>query len=174
MSNTYKLSGGEKLKEYLTLLAAKAKNSALLNVGFPEGGTEPDGESTPMVAFLNEFGRTVRVKNPHTEMSQGRSVEVVGDYYQAPRPFFRNMISAKSPTWGEDLGVLLKAKDYDAVEALGLLGEEIRGQLVSSIQELQSPPLAPSTIKAKGFPKPLINTGAMWQGTASWVESTKE
>src|ERR1019366_9296045 len=130
MANTYKLSGGEKLQEYLTLLAAKAKNSALLNVGFPEGGTEPDGESTPMVAFLNEFGRTVRVKNPHTEMSQGRSVEVVGDYYQAPRPFFGNMIAKESPHWGEDLGKLLVAKEYDAVISLKVLGEEIHGELV--------------------------------------------
>src|ERR1019366_2714185 len=84
LTHTNSLSGGEKLQEYLTLLAAKAKNSALLNVGFPEGGTEPNGESTPMVAFLNEFGRTVRVKNSHTEMSQGRSVEIEGDYYKAP------------------------------------------------------------------------------------------
>src|ERR1019366_6585844 len=159
MANTYKLSGGEKLQEYLTLLAAKSKNSALFNVGFPEGGKESNGQSTPLVAFINEFGRTVRSKD--------------GDYYQMPRPFFRNMIAKESPHWGEDLGKLLVEADYDAVEALKPLGEEIHGELVESIQALTSPPLAESTIKAKGFDKPLINKGDMWQGASSWVEETE-
>jgi hypothetical protein len=167
MGKTYELSGGEKLKKYLTLLAAKAKNSAILSVGFPEGGTEPDGTSTPLVAFINEFGRTVRVKNPHKEAG---NVEVVGDYYQAPRPFFRTMIADESPHWGEDLGKLLVAREYDAVSSMKTLGEEIKGELVESIQALTSPPLAPRTIARKGFDKPLIDTGTMWQGTDSWVD----
>lgn len=151
------------MEKYLTLLAAKAKNSALLNVGFPEGGTEPNGESTPMVAFINEFGRTVRSKD--------------GDYYQLPRPFFRRMISKESPHWGEDLGKLLVAHHYDAVAALNPLGEEIHGELVQSIQDLYSPPLAESTIKRKKFAidpsKPLIDSGTMWMGVDSWVEETE-
>lgn len=157
MGETFKFSGGEKLEKYLTLLAAKAKNSALLNVGFPEGSTEQDGTPTPLVAFINEFGRTVRSKS--------------GDYYQLPRPFFRRMIAKESGHWGEDLGKLLVAKHYDAVAAFKPLGEEIHGELVQSIQDLQSPPLAPSTIKRKGFSKPLIEHGTMWQSVSSWVES---
>ena len=159
MANTYKLSGGDKLNKYLTLLAAKAKNSALLNVGFPEGGTEPNGQSTPLVAFINEFGRTVRSKD--------------GDYYQLPRPFFRTMIAKESKHWGEDLGKLLLEHDYDAVSSLNVLGKELHGELVESIQTLTTPPLAESTIKRKGFTKPLIDTGTMWQGVDSWVEETK-
>ena len=159
MANTFKLSGGDKLDKYLTLLAAKAKNSATLNVGFPEGATEPDGQPTPLVAFINEFGRTVRSKD--------------GDYYQMPRPFFRTMIAKQSTHWGEDLGKLLVAKHYDAVEAFKPLGKEIEGELVDSIKELTSPPLAPSTIKRKGFDKPLIDTGTMWMGVSSWTEQTE-
>jgi len=157
MAETHKLTGGASLKKALTMIAAKAKNSALLNVGFPEGSTESNGESTPLVAFINEFGKIVRSKD--------------GDYYQMPRPFFRRMIAKESPHWGEDLGKLLVARHYDVVEAFKPLGEEIHGELVASIQTLTSPPLAPSTIKRKGFSKPLINKGDMWRSVSSWVQS---
>lgn len=136
-------------------IEVKAKGSALLNVGFPKGATEPNGQSTALVAFINEYGRIVRSKN--------------GDYYQLPRPFFRNMIAKHHTHWGEDLGKLLKAHDYDAVEALNDLGEDIAGALKQSIQDLQTPPLALSTIKAKGFPKPLIKSWKMWGSVTHWV-----
>ena len=156
MGTTYKLTGGDKLQKALELIAAKAKNSAVLNVGFPRGATEPDGQPTALVAFLNEFGKIVRSKD--------------GDYYQLPRPYFRNMIAKYSPHWGDDLAKLLKAEDYDAVKALDLLGEDIEGALKKSIQELQTPPLAPSTIKKKhGATKPLIDSGKMFQSTKHWV-----
>ena len=144
-----KLSGGKKLEEALKLLAAKAKNSAVLSVGFPEGATYPDGTPVPFVAAMNEFG------------SSG-----------PPRPFFRGMIAQESPHWGKDLGELLKSEDYDASKALALMGNEIEGELVESIQTLTDPPLAPSTIVAKGFDKPLVNTGVMWQSVDSFVEKT--
>ena len=37
-----------------------------------------------------------------------------------------------------------------------LIGEQIEGELVQSIHDLKTPPLAPATIAAKGFDKPLI------------------
>ncbi len=141
-------SGGDKLEKTLRLLAVKAKNSGVLNVGFPEGSTESDGTSTPLVAYINEFGK------------EG----------QPPRPFFRRMIAKESPHWGKDLGKFLKKHNFDAISALKDMGEEIHGELVESIQELVDPPLAPSTIARKGFDKPLIETGRMWQNITSEVK----
>lgn len=161
-----KLSGGKKLEAALKLLAAKAKNSAVLSVGFPEGAEYPDGTPVPLVAAMNEFGHMVTVKHPKGD--------VAGSYYQMPRPFFRGMIAQESPHWGKDLGKLLKAEDYDATKALTFMGEEIEGALVESIQSFTSPPLAQSTIDAKGFDKPLIDTGLMWQSVDSFVEETKK
>jgi hypothetical protein len=90
-----------------------------------------------------------------------------------PRPFFRGMIAQESQHWGRDLGALLKSEDYDASNALTLMGKEIEGELVESIQTLTDPPLAPSTIAAKkGVTKPLIDTGLMWQSVDSFVEKT--
>ena len=159
MAKTFKLTGGKKIAEALTFIEVKTKNSALLHVGFPSGGTELNGEPTALVAFINEYGRIVRSKE--------------GDYYQMPRPFFRNMIAKGEKHWGADLAALLKANDYDAVLTLEQMGEEMVGELKESIQELTSPELAPSTIKRKGFSKPLIDTGNMLNSINSWVVEKK-
>lgn len=140
------MRGGENAKRKLRDLADKVR-SAKLRVGFLEGATYPDGTKVALVAYMNEFGRSV-----HSDE---------GDYYQLPRPFFRSMISAKSPSWSNELGKLMKNNENDSMRCLELMGIRIKGQLQESITALVSPPLAPSTIARKGFAKPLIDTGHM-------------
>ena len=166
MAIIFKTRDDKKLKKALELIAVKAKNSAVLKVGFKEGSTEEDGTPTPLVAYLNEFGKTVQVKHPNGEVG--------GTYYQMPRPFFRRMIAAGKAAWPEYLGKLLKENDYDAVAALEQLGVKIDGELKLSITELESPPLAQSTIDKKHFPKPLINKGWMWKNVTHWVDDITE
>ena len=153
MAVTAKISGGDKLQKRLEEILKQAQNSQLVNVGFLEGATYPDGTPVAQVAAINEYGREVRSKE--------------GNYYQLPRPFFRGMIANKKSGWGKSLGNLLKSNNYDAHKALALMGYGIGGQLQESIQQLTSPPLAESTIKAKGgtatAAKPLIDTGHMFQ-----------
>lgn len=147
------ISGGDKLRKHLMELAVKLQKPATLNVGFLEGATYPDGTPVAAVAASNEYGRMVEVKHPKGD--------VAGTYYQMPRPFFRSMISKKSGEWGKSVGELLKANNYEAPRALSLMGDGIAGQLRESIQELSDPALAPSTVEAKGFAKPLVDTGHM-------------
>ena len=45
---------------------------------------------------------------------------------------------------------------------MGQVGALIAGQLQKSINETNNPPLSPRTIARKGFDKPLIDTGHMW------------
>ncbi len=71
------------------------------------------------------------------------------------------MIRACSPRWGAELGKILVATGYDAKTSFMQMGTRIKDQLITSINEFFDPPLKPSTIKAKGFPKPLIDTGVM-------------
>lgn len=141
------LSGGDKLEKKLAEIAAKAGAAGTLRVGYLEGSTYPDGTSVPMVAAVNEYGRMVKSKD--------------GDYFQMPRPSFRNMIAKRSPRWAEQLGKIAVAADYDMKLTLDRMGQLMVGQLQGSIRELVSPPLAESTIKAKGFSKPLIDTAIM-------------
>lgn len=119
-------------------------------VGFMEGATYPDGTPVAAVAFWNEYG------------GPGRQ----------PRPFFRQMIAKESPTWPAKMGKLAKATDYDGDKVLALMGEDIKGALQKSINDFQSPPLAPSTIEAKGFAKPLIDTSHMLNSVTYEVDKS--
>lgn len=135
------VSGGDKLQAALDKIARNLKSGGTVKVGFLEGATYPDGTSVPLVAAINEFGAP----------SRG----------QPPRPFFRNMIQAKSGEWPKAVEGLLKANNYDAKRTLELTGAAIAGQLRQSIVDLVDPPLAPSTVRRKGFSKPLIDTSVM-------------
>jgi hypothetical protein len=141
------LSGGDALERKLKEIADKIGKAGTLQVGFFEGATYPDGKPVPLIAFINEFGRTVKTKE--------------GSFFQMPRPFFRNMIAKESPKWPAKLGRTAVASGYDMRLTLERMGAGIAGQLQASIRELTSPPLAPRTIARKGFSKPLIDTAVM-------------
>ena len=123
---------------------AKRMGGGEVAVGFMEGATYPDGTPVAAVAFWNEYGK------------EG----------QPPRPFFRQMIAAESPGWPKKMAALAKATDYDGDKVLALMGEDIKGALQQSINDFQTPGLAPSTIEEKGFAKPLIDTSHMLNSIA--------
>ena len=123
---------------------AKRMGGGEVAVGFMEGATYPDGTPVAAVAFWNEYGK------------EG----------QPPRPFFRQMIAAESPSWPKKMAALAKATDYDGDKVLALMGEDIKGALQQSINDFQTPGLAPSTIEEKGFAKPLIDTSHMLNSIA--------
>lgn len=146
------IKGGHKLQQALAKIAAKLGNPATLRVGFLEGSTAPNGQSMPLRAALNEFGHEYNgVVTP-------------------PRPFFRNMVAAKSGEWPDGVAHQLKITNYDAKLTLERTGEAIKGQLQESILDFTSPPLAASTIAHKGFDKPLIEHGDMLNAVAAEVK----
>ena len=118
---------------------AKRMGGGEVAVGFMGDATYPDGTPVAAVAFWNEFGK------------EG----------QPPRPFFRQMIAAESPGWPKKMAKLAKTAGYDGDKVLALMGEDIKGALQQSINDFTTPGLAPSTIEAKGFAKPLIDTSHM-------------
>ena len=135
-------TGGTALQRKLTEIAKQIESASSVRVGFLEDSTYDDGTQTAYVAALNEFG------DP--------------DHNQPPRPFFRNMIAANQGGWGAALGKTLKASNFNTEQAFSLMGDGMKGQLQKSIQQLDSPPLSPKTIARKGFSKPLIDTGHMF------------
>lgn len=135
------IKGGAKMKAALKEIGERASNAKAVNVGFLSGATYPDGTSVAMVAAIQNFG------------APGAGIP--------PRPFFTRMIQDKSPGWGVSLGALLKGDNYDAHKALDQMGEGIGGQLRESVLQTNSPPLAPATVKRKGFDKPLVDTSHM-------------
>ena len=143
------LSGADGVMKALEDIARKMGGGEVA-VGFMAGATYPDGTPVAAVAFWNEYG------------GPGRQ----------PRPFFRQMIAQESPPWPGKMAKLAKATDYDGDKVLALMGEDIKGALQQSINEFQSPPLAPSTIEAKGFAKPLIDTSHMLNSVTYEVDKS--
>lgn len=143
-------SGGDALQKKLAELAEKIGDPKALRVGFLEGATYPNGTPVPMVAAANEFG------------DPGMN--------RPPRPFFRRMIAAKSPEWGEDIGRIAVAVNYDSSKLFPLMGERIKEQLQESIREFTDPELAEYTKQRKGFDKPLIETSHMLNSVDYEVE----
>lgn len=135
------ISGGDRLAFALARIAYQLGGSAgaTLRVGFLEGATYPNGTPVAAVAAWNEYGtRTIPA-----------------------RPFFRNMIAAKSKEWPDGIATQLRLTRYDVALTLQRTGAAIRGQLQLSIRSTNTPPNAPSTIAKKGFNNPLIDTGHM-------------
>lgn len=134
------MSGGDRLQKFLDKMPKDGES--YVKVGFLADATSyPDGTSVAMVAAMNEFG--------------------VPSHKQPPRPFFRTMISQKSPGWARAVADLMRANDMNVAKVLDLEGQGIKSQLQQSIEDLTDPPLAPSTVRAKGFAKPLIDTNHM-------------
>lgn len=121
-------------------IARKIGNASTLRVGFLEGASYPDGTSVATVAATQNFG------------SPAQGIP--------PRPFFSNMIAAKSPEWGRKFAALLRTSP-DAETALALMGEGVSAQLRQSILDTDSPALAEATIARKGFDTVLIDTSVM-------------
>lgn len=138
------LEGGEALKRHLQEVERQLGHGAHVAVGFLESATYPSkgtgtGLAVAQVAFWNEYGTI----------------------HAPARPFFRTMIESKSPRWGIGLGNALRKTNYNARNALAIMGEGIRGQLRQSIRDWSQPPNSPRTVARKGFNKPLIDSALM-------------
>lgn len=150
------ITGGTKLANALARISENVTNAASVKVGFLAGSTEEDGTSIPLIAAIQNFG------------APSRGIP--------PRPFFSSMVREKRGEWGPLTAAALKANNMDARKALEAVGETIKGELMASIVATTAPPLAASTIRARGgkgnevfnrndpktfVAKPLVDTGTM-------------
>lgn len=136
------ITGGDKLAAKLQEIAKGLEKGGTLSVGFLEGATYPDGTPVAMVAAIQEFGAP-RASIP-------------------PRPFMRTTVAKHSDEWGDKLGRALKYTEFDAGQALGLMGEVIVPEIQESIVDVDSPPLSPITLmlrKMRSEDQSLVVTG---------------
>jgi hypothetical protein len=193
-------TGGGKLKTKLQELLSSLNKSEKLQVGFFEGSIEnKTGVSTPLVAFMNEFGGTIperivpasrtkiyrRVDKNGNFLNGAKFVKrgssnfetehdvpehVIPEHKIPSRPFFRRMIKAGEPHWGHDLGAALQHYDFDAEKALVAMGEQLIVELQKSIKAPILPKLAKSTVARKGNDQTLIDSNDMWNAVKFNVE----
>jgi hypothetical protein len=150
-------------KELLEKFLASAESKSL-SVGWFPWARYNKGKTVAMIAAQNEYGSTV--KNI------------------PPRPFMGNAITKNSAKWQQILDAELH-KAYQngggIQRSLEILGAVAAGDVRQEIAELQDPPLAPATIKARlskyrnkkevgGLTKPLIDSGVMFNTVSFEVE----
>lgn len=145
---TLSIKGGERLDRRLRDLSRKIGTGKTLKIGVPKDAKYPDGTPVASVLLWNEFGTT--------RTTEGGLVQHV-----PPRPVVRPVMAENSRRWGRILADVLLAQNYNVANTLAIMGEGIVGQIKQKIAEIRDPPNAPATIAAKGFDKPLIDTGQM-------------
>ena len=83
-----------------------------------------------------------------------------GGGHTPPRPFMRYTFNKYHRNWvryvQDDLPVTMDAKD-----TFGSLGTLIRGHISDTVIGWSEPPNRPSTVMAKGFNNPLVDSGNM-------------
>ena len=145
------MRGGSKFRSALRNAVSKAAGGTV-RVGILGTQKYPakDGKgdvSVAQVAYWNEYG-TATIP---------------------ARPFFRNTIAEKQDEWADNAASRLQQADGDVGKALALIGEDVKGDIVETIQNFSEPENAPSTVKKKGFNKPLIDTDGLLKAIQSEV-----
>lgn len=173
-----------KFQKAMDEMNRKLSTASRVMVGFFENATYPDGTPVAMVAAVQEYGATIDIDAGETTVY--RSIDKDGEFLKGgkfvekakanfatthtvpthtvripARPFFRNGIAKYSKEWPGLIARKLKQFDYDAQRTLEAVGDVVIGEFKQSIKDTNEPPLAPSTVRAKGFDKPLIDTAVM-------------
>lgn len=135
----WKSGGNSKLIAKLKKIGNGGKKTKL-TAGFYKDAKYEDGTPVAQVAAWNNFG----------------TIEKGG--FTPPRPFFNDAIDQNMDKWAENYGKALKKTDYDVERSAKLVGEQMRSDIIDSINDWTEPPNAPETIKEKGRNAPLKDT----------------
>ena len=123
----------------------------IVRVGWFSQHRYSDGLPVASVAVFNEYGTPT-----------------------APaRPFVRPVIHGQKQTILENLKHHYKSalrNNTNTNKVLALIGEDVKWRIQAQILATNTPPNAPSTIKAKGFNKPLYDTGFMLNSVSYQTE----
>ena len=165
-------TGGAGMTKTLNALVQSLGPGSVVSVGFMEGGMAGYNGPRPLhgkketTKKANRQGKQVSAAQVAFWLEYGTTTATAGilasgDTHIPPRPFFRNMITKNSPRWGKLVMAALKLSNYDTRKAMAIVGIRIGEQLQASIVEFKTPRNADSTIKAKGFDDPLIDSHNM-------------
>lgn len=146
-------------KHIAALEGVKGKS---VEAGWFESDIYENGMPVAQVARINEFGCVI-IK--HT--SKGPVKIVI-----PPRAFMRlawKNFMTDHRNLQKRLAQRLFSGKITADQILGQIGLALEGHIVNSIKNGGWEPNAPATIANKGFDKPLIHTGHMWQTVSSKV-----
>lgn len=125
-------------------------------VGWFESARYEDGTPVAYVATIHEFGSGAI----------------------PARPFMRPAVAEHGQEWLDQLAAGAKKAVQPGATLTPLMVLEAvammaAGNVAEMIQAVNSPPLDPRTVARKGFDKPLVDTGQMFQSVTGKVERTR-
>lgn len=144
--------------------ALKEANGSKVEAGWFEsdryGGTKKESVGVPVakIARINEFGATI---------TRGETTIVIPS-----RPFMRGAwlkFRSDRKKIQAKIAKQMVEKKLTGDQAMAQIGLILEGYIVKSIRDGGWQGNAESTIKKKGFDKPLIDTGHMWKTVSSKV-----
>lgn len=156
--------------EALKALKGKSVEAGWFETNRYKSGKKANGKEisdklvgTPIakIARVQEFGATIK---------RGDKTIVI-----PARPFMRlawTKFNAQRKDVQKKIARQLVRGEIKPEQALGQIGLALEGCIVDSIRNGGWEPNAASTVKNKGFDKPLIDSAQMWQGVTSQVVSS--
>lgn len=162
-----KVSGGRRAARILNEIGKRMTGT--VKVGFLEHSTYPQDynrDQKRLALLRTAQGRKApkaagpAKPSPTLHVAQVAFWDEYGHGATKPRPFFRNTIAEKSPTWGADMGKIAVATNYDGEQVLALMGTRVKDQIVEAIVRWPADN-APTTVALKGFNKGLVERGIM-------------
>jgi hypothetical protein len=140
--------------------------------GWFETAKYKTGMPVATIAYINEFG-ALTGRAQIAGILQGGESKGHRAVYIPPRPFMRPTVAAKGAEWmallerGAAVVLTGGMTAHDVMEQVAL---KAAADVAKTITEVMEPPNAPSTIKRKGFNKPLVHTRQMFQSVTGIVE----
>lgn len=123
------------------------KKNMVVKTGIQDNSYDIHGKSNAVKAYLNEYGtKTI-----------------------PPRPAMRNTVADFKAEWIKTFKAYL-ASGRGIEFTLNVVGEQMKTDMVYTYTMFKEPPNAKSTIRKKGFDKPLDDTGAMINSITSEVD----
>lgn len=149
------------LKEQINAL--KSMSASSVEAGWFESARYPAGDgkagrSVAANARVQEFGEKIEQGNTTITIPARPFMRLAWSMFRQDRSAIQLKVAGK----------IVRGK-IDARQALAQIGLELEGCIVKSIRDGQWEPNAKSTVRGKGFDKPLIDSALMWQSVSSKV-----
>lgn len=155
---TVSLIGRQQVEQAMKDLATRLEREQRVLVGVPEGaGSYEDGLTIATIAAVNNFGS-----------ADGRI---------PARPFLQPAIEDGAPMYRRLAEVMLPrvlSGEMEMRTLLEQLGDLAEGHVKLKIDEIKTPPNAPSTIAKKGSDNPLIDEGTLRQSIRYVIDDGAE
>ena len=178
----------------LLVEALKSMEGKVGRAGWINGAVYDNGMKVAHVAAINEFGATIQHPggtpygpNGFVPKSEGEGLPVTGPHEIVipPRPFMRPTIDKQRDNWFralEDGSKKILRGKATATQVLGTVAQKAADDVAETISQIQTPPLAKSTVAARkskradkktvgNLTKPLVDTGILINSISGKVDN---